>query len=92
MLKQKGGKDIRTRSSFRIDSRDMSPDVLCQMNKYGLDLFDHEHLLITHSHEDHFDIAEIMTRFMAVPVSNKPLNIYLSKYAANWVNNILSSY
>src|SRR5690554_3138842 len=49
--RQHGGKDVRSRSSFRIDGRyqiDFSPDIFHQTSSLGLDTFELEHLFITH--------------------------------------------
>ncbi|NSW89249.1 MAG: MBL fold metallo-hydrolase [Firmicutes bacterium] len=93
--RKNGGKDVRSRSSFRIDERhqiDLSPDIYFQMQKYGLDLYDLEHILITHSHEDHFDIAEILSKEMAVINNGKPVYIYLSTSAAKWAKTLINTY
>ncbi len=90
--KNGGGKDIRTRSSFRINSKhqiDFSPDCFQQMANYGLDLYELEHLLITHSHSDHFDLMEIFTRECAVPENNKPLYIYMHKSSMRWLEKVI---
>jgi len=93
--KASGGKNIRSRSSFRVDSRhqiDFSPDYFYQMMKHGIDAHDLEHLLITHTHQDHFDIAEILAKECAVSISEKPLNIYLSVEAAEWGKQLFDRY
>jgi phosphoribosyl 1,2-cyclic phosphate phosphodiesterase len=90
-----GGKNIRSRSSFRIDSChqiDFSPDYFYQMMKHGVDAHDLEHLLITHTHQDHFDLAEILAKECAVSFCEKPLNIYLSVEAAEWVKQFFAGY
>ncbi|WP_256217455.1 MBL fold metallo-hydrolase [Paenibacillus sp. OV219] len=94
-VRKRRGKDIRTRSSFRIDGKhqiDFSPDIFSQMNTLGLDVFDLEHLLITHTHEDHFDLAEIIAKECAVDPHPRPLNIYLSKPALSWAERLMDGY
>ncbi len=57
------GKDIRTRSSFRINDRvqiDISPDIFMQMVNQNLSMNAVRHLLITHSHSDHLDVNELL--------------------------------
>ena len=52
-----GGKDIRTRSQSIVDDRlllDLPADTYLHVLKFGVDLPSIEHILITHSHEDHF--------------------------------------
>lgn len=60
-----GGKEIRTRSSIMIDKKykiDFPPDTYMHVLKYGLELEKVEHLLITHSHSDHFYPADLKMR------------------------------
>lgn len=52
-----GGKDIRTRSQSIVDGKlliDMPADTYYHALKYGIDFPTLQHILITHSHEDHF--------------------------------------
>jgi len=52
------GKDLRTRSSFRIDDKvmiDIGADFLAQSIMYLEDTFDVSHVLYTHTHHDHFN-------------------------------------
>jgi phosphoribosyl 1,2-cyclic phosphate phosphodiesterase len=94
-VRKNGGRDIRARSTFRIDERhqiDFGPDTCCQVIKYGLDLYDLEHILITHSHEDHFDLSEIMGKEMAAVDNGRPVYIYLSTSAAEWANSLIDLY
>jgi len=94
-IRAAGGKDIRSRSSFRIDGQhqiDFSPDIFHQMVTLGLDTYDLEHLLITHTHKDHFDIAEIMSKMSRIEHNGKPMHIYLSAPAAEWAINLIEAY
>jgi phosphoribosyl 1,2-cyclic phosphate phosphodiesterase len=53
----RGGKNIRTRSSVLIDDSmmvDFPPDSYSHVISYGLDFSRLKHLVITHSHQDHF--------------------------------------
>ena len=55
--KEKGGKNIRTRSSVLIDDDlmvDFPPDSYWHIVNYGIDASQIKHLVITHSHQDHF--------------------------------------
>lgn len=90
-----GGHDRRTRSAFRIDSRhqiDFGPDSAAQMASLGLDAFGLEHVLITHTHDDHFDVAELLARDCAFPASTAPLHIYLCSDGLDWARNLFRSY
>lgn len=93
--RQNGGKDIRSRCSFRIDAKhqiDFSPDMFWQINQCNVDLFELEHILITHTHEDHLDIPQIMSRNSAVPIDKKPINIYVNEHGVKWANDQLFQY
>ncbi len=90
-----GGKNIRTRSSFRIGSRyqiDLGPDANWQMHRLGIDMYDLEHLFITHTHEDHFQFEEIIAKTMSrgFGINGKPLNVYLSLPAWQWLDKLMA--
>lgn len=56
------GKNIRTRSQALINDDlliDLSPDTNMHSLVYGLDLTRIDHLLVTHSHSDHFYPADL---------------------------------
>lgn len=60
-----GGKNIRTRASCVIDDTymvDFGPDTYHNVLKNNLELDRIEHLIVTHSHEDHFYPQDIMMR------------------------------
>lgn len=76
-----GGKNIRTRSSCLIDEKymvDFPPDTYMHVLNNKLDLFKVEHLIITHSHEDHFYPQDIHTRKEPYAHINggQPLTVY----------------
>ena len=91
----KGGKEIRSRSSFRLNDDtqiDFGPDQLYQSVVLGNDLTVLKNLLITHSHEDHFTFTELGLKEMAVETSCDPLNIYLSRRAFDWYREAVKVY
>lgn len=60
-----GGKDLRTRTQAIIDGTlliDFPPDTYTHALNYGLRLGQIQHLLITHSHMDHFFPVELIHR------------------------------
>lgn len=60
-----GGKNIRTRSQALLGGDlliDFPPDSYLHALRYGLDFSEIHHLLITHSHPDHFYPEELMLR------------------------------
>ncbi len=55
--REKGGVYLRSRSCFRLSDHmmlDLGADAVCQSMKYG-DLTDINHVLITHTHDDHLN-------------------------------------
>lgn len=79
-----GGKNMRGRSGAIINAGalliDFPPDIYLASLKFGIDLGSIAHLLITHSHRDHFAVQELMTRDSAYnahyPEGETPLHIY----------------
>ncbi len=77
--RKNGGKDLRTRSSIDIDGRlkiDFPPDSLYHIQKYGLDYSLLQHLLITHTHGDHFAVSELEYISQGFAWDRAILNIY----------------
>lgn len=90
---EQGGKNIRTRSSVLLNGHvliDISQDVLMQKLTQGLDLAGVDALLLTHSHTDHLDAAELTRRSTAhychIP-DEKPLQVYGNAKAARLVED-----
>lgn len=60
-----GGKEVRTRTQSIVDGKiliDFPPDTYTHALNYSLQLGQIEHLLITHSHMDHFFPVELIHR------------------------------
>ncbi len=94
-VRRAGGKDQRTRSSFRIGTGyqiDFGPDANWQMHRCGTDMFDVEHLLITHTHSDHFQFEEIVSKSHAVASNGKPLKLYMSIPASEYLESIMHTF
>lgn len=76
----RGGKDLRSRSQAIVDDWlliDFPPDSYYHMLERKLDLPSIEHLLITHSHQDHFYPQELYMRCaMFANEVTHPLHIY----------------
>lgn len=75
------GKNIRTRSSCLINETyliDFPPDTYMHMLNNDLDLSKIEHLIVTHSHQDHFYPLDLMLRKppFAYIDNIKPLHVY----------------
>ncbi len=63
--RQAGGKNIRTRSQALLDDKllfDLPPDTYMHMLHGGLDMPKIRHVLITHTHQDHFYPEELLFR------------------------------
>lgn len=78
-----GGKDVRKRSMFRINDNiaiDMGADSFTQAIEYG-DFINLEHVLITHTHEDHLAYMMMGVRGMATSCIDRPLIFYLTSSA-----------
>ena len=60
-----GGKEVRTRTQSIVDAKiliDFPPDTYTHALAYSLQLGQIEHLLVTHSHMDHFFPVELIHR------------------------------
>ncbi len=60
-----GGKELRTRTQSIVDGKiliDFPPDTYTHALKYSLQLGQIQHLLVTHSHMDHFFPVELIHR------------------------------
>ena len=63
--RQVGGKELRTRTQSIVDGRlliDFPPDTYTHALSYSLQLGQIQHLLVTHSHMDHFFPVELIHR------------------------------
>lgn len=77
------GKEFRTRTGFVLDEKvaiDFSPDSYQNMTRNGINFGSIKHLLITHSHEDHYYPQDLVLRVTATrapyPDIEKKLNLY----------------
>lgn len=85
----RGGKNIRTRSSVQIDGKykvDLPPDTYHHVLTQGLCLADIRHLIITHSHEDHFYWQELSMR--GEPFAHIIDDDGLEVYGDKWVKEL----
>ena len=79
--RRRGGKDLRTRSTILIDGVikiDLPPDTLFHVFRYpDLRLAKLQHLLFTHSHDDHFAVREL--QYLSpnfAPDRKEPLHVW----------------
>jgi phosphoribosyl 1,2-cyclic phosphate phosphodiesterase len=79
--RRRGGKDLRTRSTILVDETikiDLPPDTLAHVLRYpDFHPARLEHLLFTHSHDDHFAVREL--QYLSpnfAPDRRLPLQVY----------------
>jgi phosphoribosyl 1,2-cyclic phosphate phosphodiesterase len=93
-VRQRGGVEIKTRSSLRVGPHhqiDVSPDLYGQMVRAGTDMFDVEHVLVTHTHRDHFYLPALFDKEMSHLVNRKPISIYMSEPARGYIEETIAS-
>lgn len=74
-----GGKDVRSRAAYMIGDRvrvDFGPDSNLHMQKYGLAYERLDHLLVTHSHDDHWFPRDLQYRQKGFSVVTDPLHVW----------------
>ncbi|MGN0353786.1 MAG: MBL fold metallo-hydrolase [Muricoprocola sp.] len=81
MARKIKGKNIRERSVFRLSSDiliDFGPDFVAQAHKNNEDLTDLEHVLITHTHYDHFSAFALCQFIGSIVPPKSPVKFYLT--------------
>lgn len=84
-------RETRLRAAFLLDETmmiDFGPDVCAASQHYGVPLYDVEHVLVTHTHEDHFNEATFSVLTMT-DMKKKPMNFYLSSAGLRWVERVI---
>lgn len=87
-----GGKELRLRSSFRINEKtmiDVGADFVAESQKLGESLYGVENILYTHTHEDHFNYMVFWTRSVARLGLGRPVNIYMSEDAYSLIDEFM---
>lgn len=78
--RERGGKEVRSRAAYMLGDRirvDFGPDSNLHQQKYGLAYERLEHLIVTHSHDDHWFVQDVAYRrrgFSVTPES--PLHVW----------------
>lgn len=91
-VRRRGGVEVKTRSSLRVGAHhqiDIAPDNYAQMIRAGTDMYDVEHLLVTHSHGDHFDFNALKDKGMSRATNGKIMTIYMSEAAKKYVEDVI---
>ncbi len=83
-----GGKEFRSRSAFRVNEKvmiDIGEDFVATSAKLKDDLYDVEHFLFTHVHNDHFNERLFWSRKIGANMPKHTLNIYFSEEAFDYI-------
>ncbi|HIW33111.1 MAG TPA: hypothetical protein IAA29_10025 [Candidatus Paenibacillus intestinavium] len=86
--RHKRGPEIRRRSTFRINEQatiDLGADSFQEAIDFG-DFTKLEHVLVSHTHEDHFNYMMMNVRNMAIERLNGPLHYYFTDRAYDIVD------
>jgi len=92
-VRERGGVELRTRSSLRVGAHhqvDLSPDHYRQTLAAGTDMYDVEHILVTHTHEDHFTLQALFDKSMSSETNGRPLSVYLSEPGRAYVEGMVA--
>ena len=84
-----GGKEIRSRSAFRINSKvmiDIGEDYVSTAAKLKDDLFEVEHFLFTHTHSDHFNYRFFWSRRIGAKMPQNPVTVYFADEAFEYIS------
>ncbi len=92
MVRELGGKNLRARTQAVIDGDlliDYSPDTYFNSIRFNVDLSKIKHLLITHTHLDHFAPAELELRASgyATNMTEPTLTVYGTKAVGEKLEN-----
>lgn len=93
--RKRGGKDLRTRSQALVDDRiliDLPGDTLAHANQFAIDLSKVNHLLITHSHLDHFSAFDLHMRIDPYQKGTPPLEVFCNDMVYNTFISSLEFY
>ena len=90
--RRKGGKEVRTRSSFKVDEKvliDMGADYFAQGALLGERFDTVEHVLFTHTHPDHFDYNFLWERSVRTKGELPPLKVYFVEEGMDIIDEFL---
>jgi phosphoribosyl 1,2-cyclic phosphate phosphodiesterase len=74
--KRIGGKNLRSRTSYLINGKllvDIGPDIYLHDTRYGFFTHNLEVVIITHTHEDHYNFSEFLNRCEYMSVVSRQL-------------------
>ena len=82
--REKKGNEIRTRSSFMLNDKviiDMGADYFAQSVMCGVSFANIEHILFTHTHDDHFNYTFFWERFVSENAALLRMKVYMTDEA-----------
>lgn len=85
---RKHSEEQRVRSAFLLDNHtciDFGPDVMSSSMRFTADLSQINDILITHTHDDHFSIANFEVISCNIPKPKNKFTIHLSEIGYNWL-------
>ncbi len=86
--RKEGGAEVRRRSTFRMNEQvciDLGADSFQQAIEYG-DFTKLQHVLVSHTHEDHLNYMMMNVRNMAMERTEEPLHYYFTDQAYDIVD------
>lgn len=91
--RETGGKEVRSRAAYMLGDRirvDFGPDSNLHQQKYSLAFDKLEHLLVTHSHDDHWFVQDLGYRRKGFSVIRETaLKVWGNEKVANKFTNTL---
>ena len=76
--KLNGGKDLRSRTSYLLNGKlllDMGPDIYLHDTRYGFFTQNLKSIVISHTHEDHYNYDEFVNRLAYMSVVSKDIDL-----------------
>ncbi|MBE6613188.1 MAG: hypothetical protein E7632_11935 [Ruminococcaceae bacterium] len=89
-----GGREVRTRSSFMLSDTmliDIGADYFAQAVMQGVSFADLEHILITHTHDDHLNYTFLWERLVRRAGAEQTLHVYFTGEAYDYINDFYLS-
>lgn len=79
LAREQGGRHVRRRTAYAVNDDillDLGPDIYWQSVAFGIDLARIRHVLVTHSHADHWNPLELGWRRRGFSVVNRTLALH----------------
>lgn len=82
-IRELGGKNLRKRSSFLLDDKillDFSPDIRTQIIENKIDFNKIKGIVLSHTHNDHLDIQELIK-------IKDSVHVFINEISYEWLNS-----